>query len=255
MSSRRSRAWATLVVGLAVLALAAWLVRRPPPTDPASPTTAPQATASPTVTAAETSPETGWVARWTIDGDTLDIERDGVVTRLRLLNIDAPERRTVLHGPQCLAEEARSRLIELAPRGTDLSVRVVGRDRYGRTLGEAWLPDGRMLGAEIVRDGLAAPMTVGGQDTFRAAIDAARDDAAAAGRGLHGTTPSCTIPARVADLESRADGIRELVAADADALLAELTAADATALVDGLTDGARAALVDRVRAVRATALG
>jgi len=254
VSSRRARAWATLVVGLAVLALAAWLVRRPLPPDPASPTTAPSATASPTA-ASETPPETGWVARWTIDGDTLDIERDGVVTRLRLLNIDAPERRTVLHGPQCLAEEARSRLIELAPRGTDLSVRVVGRDRYGRTLGEAWLPDGRMLGAEIVRDGLAAPMTVGGQDTFRAAIDAARDDAAAAGRGLHGTTPSCTIPARVADLESRADGIRVLVAADADALLAELTAADATALVDGLTDGARAALVDRVRAVRATALG
>ena len=153
MRSRRSRSWAVLIAGLLVVGLAAWLLRREHPAPDDTPTPSPDA-----------GRETGWAARWTIDGDTLDIERDGQVVRLRLLNIDAPERRTADHGPQCLAEAATTRLIELAPRGTELTILTAGQDRYGRTLGEAWLPDGRMLGAEIVRSGLAAPVTIGGQE-------------------------------------------------------------------------------------------
>lgn len=95
MRSRRSRSWAVLIAGLLVVGLAAWLLRRENP--------GPEATSTPSPDAGR---ETGWAARWTIDGDTLDIERDGQVVRLRLLNIDAPERRTADHGPQCQAEAA-----------------------------------------------------------------------------------------------------------------------------------------------------
>jgi endonuclease YncB( thermonuclease family) len=243
--SRRSRSWAVLIAGLLVVGLAAWLLRREHP--------APDDTSTPSPDAGR---ETGWAARWTIDGDTLDIERDGQVVRLRLLNIDAPERRTADHGPQCLAEAATTRLIELAPRGTELTILTAGQDRYGRTLGEAWLPDGRMLGAEIVRSGLAAPVTIGGQDTFRAEMDVAQAEAAANARGLHDPKENCSLPAHVVSLEGRAHGIppedaagRGALSTDAATVLADLTSARPRAGVAALTAAERDDLVTRTRAV------
>ena len=64
MRSRRSRSWAVLIAGLLVVGLAAWLLRRENP--------GPEATSTPSPDAGR---ETGWAARWTIDGDTLDIEQ------------------------------------------------------------------------------------------------------------------------------------------------------------------------------------
>ena len=220
MRSRRSRSWAVLIAGLLVVGLAAWLLRREHP--------APEATSTPSPDAGR---ETGWAARWTIDGDTLDIE-------------------------QCLAEAATTRLIELAPRGTELTILTAGQDRYGRTLGEAWLPDGRMLGAEIVRSGLAAPVTIGGQDTFRAEMDVAQAEAAANARGLHDPKENCSLPAHVVSLEGRAHGIppedaagRGALSTDATTVLADLTSARPRAGVAALTAAERDDLVTRTRAV------
>lgn len=220
MRSRRSRSWAVLIAGLLVVGLAAWLLRRENP--------APEATSTPSPDAGR---ETGWAARWTIDGDTLDIE-------------------------QCLAEAATTRLIELAPRGTELTILTAGQDRYGRTLGEAWLPDGRMLGAEIVRSGLAAPVTIGGQDTFRAEMDVAQAEAAANARGLHDPKENCSLPAHVVSLEGRAHGIppedaagRGALSTDAATVLADLTSARPRAGVAALTAAERDDLVTRTRAV------
>lgn len=39
--------------------------------------------------------------------------------------------------------------------GKEVTVQVAGQDRYGRTLGEVVLPDGRILNQELVREGLA----------------------------------------------------------------------------------------------------
>lgn len=279
MTSRRTRSWAILVVGLALVGLAAWLAQRQ-----AAPDSGPGSSASAASQGAPTGPApttgtstsapagappgagAGWSVRWVHDGDTLDIVRDGVNVRLRLLNLDAPERGTAEREPQCLAEAATARLTELAPPGTGLSVLAVGPDRYGRTLGEAWLPDGRMLGAEVVRAGLAAPMTVGGRDDFRAVMDAARDEAAAAGRGLHDPKENCTVPAHVVSLEGRAHGIptddtptgaqaRAALATDIEAVLADLNARPARPGVAALTDSTRADLLARLQAVRAAALG
>ena len=220
MRSRRSRSWAVLIAGLLVVGLAAWLLRREHPAPDDTPTPSPDA-----------GRETGWAARWTIDGDTLDIE-------------------------QCLAEAATTRLIELAPRGTELTILTAGQDRYGRTLGEAWLPDGRMLGAEIVRSGLAAPVTIGGQDTFRAEMDVAQAEAAANARGLHDPKENCSLPAHVVSLEGRAHGIppedaagRGALSTDAATVLADLTSARPRAGVAALTAAERDDLVTRTRAV------
>ncbi|WP_169743112.1 thermonuclease family protein [Knoellia subterranea] len=161
-----------------------------------------------------------------------------MVERLRLLNINAPEKRSGAIPAECLSGEAAGVLIELAPRNTPLRVVRHGKDRYGRTLGEAWLSNGTMLGAEVVRRGLAAPLTVGGLAAYRPVIDAARDEAAAAHRGLHGTVPACTVPARVAELKPRDPA--------AAAVLADLESRTPSAGVAALTDAHRASLVATV---------
>ena len=279
--SSRAASWALLLVGLGALLLAWWLTHRAGPgtSSGAGETTV---TATPAPTGRDGALPQGVrpaVAKWVLDGDTLDVELSEEITadehvathRLRLANIDAPEIGHPDQPAQCRGEAAKSALIALAPRGTALRIVLLGRDVHGRDVGEAWLPDGRMLGAEIARAGLAAPMTVGDLDTYRPVIDTARDEAAAARRGLHDPTISCTLPAKVSALESRLHGIRgsdgpaatggetedatqvatQAAAIDADAktLLGDLTHLFPRPGVAALTDATRADLVARVRAV------
>ena len=75
------------------------------------------------------------------DGDTVTVRHEGRPERIRLVGIDAPE-----HGQPfgVLAKQAASVLAF----GQDVTVRAVGRDRYGRTLAEVVLSDGRLLNHE-----------------------------------------------------------------------------------------------------------
>jgi endonuclease YncB( thermonuclease family) len=91
---------------------------------------------------------TGWVS-WVMDGDTVLLVREGwhEPVKLRIEGIDAPE--TCQPG----GSESRDAMIRLALRK---SVQVVdlGTDSYGRKIGRLSL-DGRDLGAEMVRSGMA----------------------------------------------------------------------------------------------------
>lgn len=234
----RGRAWLSLVAGVAVVAAAWWLLNRPAGPTEAAASATPSTTSTTVATGVVPANASAAQAHWTIDGDTIDISVNGVVERLRLLNVNAPEKRSGARPAECLSGEATGVLIELAPRNTPLRVVRHGRDRYGRTLGEAWLADGRMLGAEVVRRGFAAPLTVGGVATYRPAIEAARDEAAASKRGLHGTTPPCTVPARVATLKAKDPS--------AATLFAELSSRAPSAGVAALTDAHRAQLLATV---------
>ncbi len=261
-------AYAVLLVGLLVVGLAWWLTHSAPWTRAGSKATpaASAAAGDGAGTAAGTAAGTGAppsavpaTAHWVIDGDTLDIDlsSDGTTHRLRLLNIDAPELEHPGQPLQCQAQAATSALVSLAPKGTTLRVLIVGQDGYGRDLGEAWLTDGRMLGAEIAREGLAAPITIGGRADYREVVDAARDEAAAAQRGLHDPTVACSLPAKVADLERRLAGIpageRATLSDDALRVLDDLTSATPRPGVEALTAATRADLTARVRAVVASA--
>lgn len=240
----RGRDWLSLIAGVAVIALAWWFLNRPMVTG----TPAASTTPSPSASATGTPPGAGGIpansvaalAYWTIDGDTIDISVAGVVERLRLLNLNAPEKRSGSKPAECLSFEASGVLINLAPKNTPLRVVRHGKDRYGRTLGEAWLADGRMLGAEVVRAGYAAPLTIGRAATYRAVMDTARDEAAKAGRGLHSARIACTVPARVAALKPQDPS--------AATLLAELMSRTPTAGVAALTDAQRTSLVAAVKA-------
>ena len=82
------------------------------------------------------------------DGDTIKVLHANQSETVRLLGVDAPEKR------QAYGDRARRFTAELAFDRT-VTVRSNGRDRNGRLLGEVVLPDGRSLSQELVRAGYA----------------------------------------------------------------------------------------------------
>ena len=82
------------------------------------------------------------------DGDTIEVMHEGKAERIRLTGIDCPER------GQPFSAKAEAWTSQLA-FGNDVTVKASGKDRYGRTLGEIILPDGRSLNKELVSNGLA----------------------------------------------------------------------------------------------------
>lgn len=67
------------------------------------------------------------------DGDTLTAQINGQQTRVRLACIDAAEMAQIPYGRQ-----ARNQLQTLLPRGSQISLRVTGQDRYGRSISEIY---------------------------------------------------------------------------------------------------------------------
>lgn len=80
------------------------------------------------------------------DGDTITVLHDGRAEKIRLNGIDCPERR------QAFGTRAREFTSSLA-FGKGVIVKVTGRDRYGRTLADVILPDGRSLNRELLKAG------------------------------------------------------------------------------------------------------
>ena len=80
------------------------------------------------------------------DGDTLTIFCGGRPTAVRLHGVDAPER------GQAFGARAKQFVSALA-FGKTVIVSRRGLDRYGRTIGDVTLPDGRDLAQELVRAG------------------------------------------------------------------------------------------------------
>jgi endonuclease YncB( thermonuclease family) len=83
-----------------------------------------------------------------VDGDTFDILDASSTTRIRLFGIDAPER------GQAFNKRAKAFTDSLIS-GKQVRIVVRDKDRYGRTVGDAYLPDGTHINAEIVRAGYA----------------------------------------------------------------------------------------------------
>ena len=97
-----------------------------------------------------------------VDGDTFDVDIDGKTERLRMIGIDTPEvvgpRKTV----QCFGTEASNKakeilsgkfvVLESGPSQGD-------RDKYGRLLRYAFLPDGTNFGLFMISEGYAYEYT------------------------------------------------------------------------------------------------
>ena len=82
------------------------------------------------------------------DGDTLHILRYGRAERIRIAEIDCPEKN------QKFGRRAAQLTGELVS-GKRVTVRIRDRDRYGRWVADVLLPDGRSVGRELLRAGLA----------------------------------------------------------------------------------------------------
>ena len=134
------------------------------------------------------------------DGDTLTING----TRIRLIDIDAPELDQMCHDAQdrewpCgrqASARLRSRL-----RGHDLRCQPKSVDKYGRILATCALPDGTDVNAWMVQEGLA--VTSG----FANVYDAQQDEAKSARRGLW--AGSFTPPREWRDQHPRTDNRKD----------------------------------------------
>ncbi len=82
------------------------------------------------------------------DGDTIQVLHNGKAEKIRLAGIDCPEK------TQDFGQAAKRFTLKLAAQKI-VTVHIETIDRYGRTVGEAILPDGRSLNRELVRAGYA----------------------------------------------------------------------------------------------------
>ncbi|HEY3196558.1 MAG TPA: thermonuclease family protein [Nitrospirales bacterium] len=82
------------------------------------------------------------------EGDTITVLHDHSPIKVRLRGIDCPER------GQPFGKAAKQAATAMA-MGKVVTVNVRGRDKYGRTMAEVVLPDGRTLNEELVIQGLA----------------------------------------------------------------------------------------------------
>jgi micrococcal nuclease len=111
--------------------------------------------------------------RSVLDGDTIEVAREGRTDRVRLIGIDTPEahesaklERLVARGQDraqilALGRQATAFTRErLLGRRVDLELDVEPRDRYGRLLAYVWLPDGTLFNATLLEAGQARLLTI-----------------------------------------------------------------------------------------------
>lgn len=82
------------------------------------------------------------------DGDTIQVMLNGKAEKIRLAGIDTPEKKQPFG-------QAATRYNRSLSAQKIVTVRVETTDRYGRLVGEVFLPDGRSLNRELVRAGYA----------------------------------------------------------------------------------------------------
>lgn len=117
-----------------------------------------------------------------LDGDTVAIESG---QKVRLLGIDAPELEKEGRPAEFLAHQAKAELAKLVQgRRVRLEYDRLRYDQYGRLLAYLFLPDGVMVNAELVRQGLARVYVIPPNLRHQEALLAAQRQALEARRGI-----------------------------------------------------------------------
>lgn len=99
------------------------------------------------------------VVDYIFDGDTFSAQvflepTVKITVRVRLINIDTPEIKGACRREKDLAQRAKSRLMELIPRGTVVELGNIKDDKYlGRINANVFLPDGRDVGLILIDGG------------------------------------------------------------------------------------------------------
>lgn len=161
-----------------------------PGTSPPTPTIAPTTKPPP-----DTTPP-GVVVLRVIDGDTIDVRGDGrivpkgTVARVRLLEIDTPERGA------CFADAATARTTELLPPGSSARIQRDAEltDRYDRYLLYVWNEQGTFVNESLVSSGHAEAVLFPPNDKYWPVISQAEDTARQTVAGLWAACPETTEP-------------------------------------------------------------
>ena len=127
----------------------------------------------------------------------MDVAIDGVEERVRLIGIDTPESVAEDRPVECFGPEAKDRLAELLPVGTEVRLErdVEARDRYGRLLAYVFRAgDDLHVNRALVAEGFAEARRFEPNVARQAELDAAEAEARAEGRGLWPACGSTDVP-------------------------------------------------------------
>lgn len=114
------------------------------------------------IEATETPTEESYNVTKVIDGDTINIDLNGVDTTIRLIGIDTPETVDPRKPVQCFGIEASNKAKELL---TDKRVRLEkdttqgDYDKYNRLLVYVYLENGTLVNKELIREGYGREYT------------------------------------------------------------------------------------------------
>jgi micrococcal nuclease len=133
-------------------------------------------------------PREGTVER-VVDGDTIILKGGG---KVRYLGMDAPEMAREGRPEEFLASEAQAENARLVHnQKLRLEFDLERYDQYGRLLAYLFLPDGRMVNAELVRRGLARVYLIPPNLHYQATLVDCQRQAILAHQGLwHSPPPS-----------------------------------------------------------------
>lgn len=129
----------------------------------------------------------GVVVSKVIDGDTVDVTENGVVTKIRIIGINTPETVDPRKEVECYGKEASEKAKQLL---LNQKVRIESdptqsdKDRYGRSLRYIILPSNVDYGLEMVKSGYAYEYTYNKSYQKQAEYVQAQNEAVVAGRGL-----------------------------------------------------------------------
>ncbi len=122
-----------------------------------------------------------------VDGDTIDVNIDGKVERLRLIGMDTPETVDPRKPVQCFGKEASAKAKELL---SGKKVRLEkddsqgNRDKYDRLLRYVFLEDGTSFNKKMIAMGYAHEYTYNLPYKYQSEYKQAQKDAEKAGKGL-----------------------------------------------------------------------
>jgi micrococcal nuclease len=99
-----------------------------------------------------------YVVAEVIDGDTIRVEMNNKAETVRLLGINTPEVSNPYKPEECFGKEASEKVKELL---TNKEVYLIpdlqspDRDKYDRLLRYVFLPDGKFINADLIKEGYA----------------------------------------------------------------------------------------------------
>ena len=153
---------------------------------PAQPETGALAT---TTTSISTTTKNFFVVSRVVDGDTIEVTRDGIKEKVRQIGINTPEtvdpRKTV----ECFGKEASAHAKEIL---MGQKVRLVSDDtqtkydKYGRLLAYVYREDGLLVNKHMIEEGYAYEYTYRVPYIFQKEFKEAQKQAETEGKGLWG---------------------------------------------------------------------